>query len=181
MDRDPGAGEILEILRIVLVAEHVHRPAALQRRADAVGADGLLGVAEAGRELDAVQVPVKIVIGRQPGEHHSGGVRQDDADRLAVQVLAQIPQHRQGAAGQRRVQVGVAHIGQVDVIGGDVPPPGAPPGRQDRVAYLVRLDRLRGQEPFPGLGQPVTAGQDPLSGPDQPATASHVGWLGRCW
>ena len=48
-DRHRGAGEILQVLGVVLVPEHVHRLAALQRGADAVGADELLGVAEARR------------------------------------------------------------------------------------------------------------------------------------
>ena len=47
MDRHPGAGEVLQVLRVVLVAEDVRGLAALQRGADAVGADELLGVAEA--------------------------------------------------------------------------------------------------------------------------------------
>jgi hypothetical protein len=46
-DRHRGAGEVLEVLGVVLVPEYVRRLAALQRRADPVGADELLGVAEA--------------------------------------------------------------------------------------------------------------------------------------
>ena len=99
MDRDPGAGKVLEVLRVVLVAEYVRGLAALERRADAVGADILLGVAEAGSELHTVEVPLEIVVGGEPGEHHARCVGEDDADRLALQVLVQVPQHRQGAAG----------------------------------------------------------------------------------
>ena len=155
VDRHPGAGQVLQILGVVLVTEHVRRLAALQRGADPVGADELLGVAEAGRQLDPVQVPLQVVVGGQPGEHHASGVGEDDADRLALEMLAQVPQHRHGAAGQRGVEVRVANIGQVDAVRSDIRPPGPPPGRQDRVAHLVRLDRLRGQEPFPGLRQPA--------------------------
>jgi hypothetical protein len=48
-DRHRGAGEVLQVLGVVLVPEHVRRPAALQRGADPVGAGELLGVAEARR------------------------------------------------------------------------------------------------------------------------------------
>ena len=48
-DRHRGAGEVLQVLGVVLVPEHVRRLAALQRGADPVGADELLGVAEARR------------------------------------------------------------------------------------------------------------------------------------
>ena len=41
-----GAGEILQMLGVMLVTEHVRRPAAFQRRADAVSPGELLGIAE---------------------------------------------------------------------------------------------------------------------------------------
>ncbi len=47
----PAQREVLEILRVVLVPEHVHRAAALERRTDAVGARELFGVAEPRREI----------------------------------------------------------------------------------------------------------------------------------
>ena len=48
-DRHRGAGEVLKVLGVVLVPEHVSRLTALQRGTDPVGADELLGVAEARR------------------------------------------------------------------------------------------------------------------------------------
>ena len=155
VDRHTRAGEVLQVLGVVLVAEDVHRPAALQRRADAVGADELLGVAEPGRQLDPVEVRVEIVVGGHPGQHQPGLVGEDDADRLPVQVFAQMAQHRQRAAGQRGVEVGIAQVGQVDPVGGHVPSPGPPPRGQDRVTYLVRVDVLGGQELLAGLRQVV--------------------------
>jgi len=53
-DRHRGAGEVLKMLGVVLVPEHVRRPAAFQRGTDPVGAGELLGVAEARRQLNAV-------------------------------------------------------------------------------------------------------------------------------
>ena len=142
-DRDARAGQVLQVLGVVLMAEHVHRPAALEGGPDPVGPDRFLGVAETGGELDAVQVPVQLAARGQPGQHHAGGVGEDHADRLAFQVLAQASQHRHGAAGQRGVEVRVAGVGQVDAVRGDVPPPGPPPGRQDRVAHLASARRCR--------------------------------------
>ena len=155
-DRHRGAGEILQVLGVVLVPEHVRRPAALQRGADPVGADELLGVAEARRELNPVQVPLKVVVGRQPGQRHPMRIGEDDADQLALKILAQVLQHRQGGAGQWGIQVRIADVGQVNTVSRDMPLPGAPPRRQDRVTHLARLYGLPRQEPFPGPGQPVS-------------------------
>ncbi len=117
-------------------------------------AEEFVGTNGIGTALDAVQVPLKIVVGGQPGQRHAMRVGEDDADRLALQALPQAVQHRQGIAGQRSVEVGVADIGQVDTVGRDMPFPGAPPGRQDQAPYLARPDGLRRQEPLPGLSQP---------------------------
>ena len=101
-------------------------------------------------------MPLKIVVGCQPGERHAMRIGQDDADRLALEILVQVLQHRQGVAGQRGVEVGIADVGKVNAVGGDMPVPGAPPRRQDRVTHLARPDRLPCQEALPGLGQPGT-------------------------
>ena len=154
-DRCCGAGEILQVLGVVLVTEYVRCLAALQRRADAVGADELLGIAEARHELNAVKVPLEIAIGRQPGQQHATRIGQHDADRLALEIVTQVPQHRQRVAGQQSVQVGIADVGRVDVVGVDVPLPRAPPRRQDHLPHLARPDQLTGQETLPGLGQPA--------------------------
>ena len=167
VDRHPGAGQVLQVLGVMLVPEHVGRLAALQRRADAVGADELLGVAEPGRQHHAVQVPVQVRIRGHPAEHDAVGVGQDHADRLALEVLPQVPQDGHGAAGQRGVQVGVAGVGQIDMVRGHVPPPGAPPRGQDRVPHLIGLDAFGRQELLTNPGQPGTLGQLPLRG--------------RCW
>jgi hypothetical protein len=155
VDGHPGAGQILQVLGVMLVAEHVHGTAALQGRADPVGADELLGVAEPRGELHAVEMPFQVAVAGQPDEHHARRVGQDDADRLAVEVVAEVPQHRQGVTGQRRVEVGIPDVVELDVVRRHVPVPGAPPGGQDRVAHLVCFEGVGGEEPLPGLGQPV--------------------------
>jgi hypothetical protein len=101
----------------------VGRPAGLQRGADAVGPDLVLGVAEAGGQLDPVEGALEVVVRGHPGQHQAVRVGQDDADRLAVQLLVQVPQHRIGRPGQVGLQVGVAQVVQLDVVGGDVPLP----------------------------------------------------------
>ena len=152
MDRHPGAGEIFEVLRVMLMAEHVHRPATLQCRADPVGADKLLRIAETRSKLHAIEVPLKIAIAGQPDEDHARGIGQDDADRLAIQVVPQVPQHRQGVTGQRGVEIGITDVVELDMVGGHVPVPGAPPGGQYCIPHLVRLEGVGGEEPLPGLG-----------------------------
>jgi hypothetical protein len=81
-DRHPGTGQVLQVLHVVLVAEDAGRPAALQRRADAVGADVLLGVAEAGGEPDPVQAFLQALVAGVTGEDDAVGVAEDDADLL---------------------------------------------------------------------------------------------------
>jgi hypothetical protein len=48
-DQHRGAGQVHKLAGVMLVPEHARRLAALQRRADPVGTDELLGVAEARR------------------------------------------------------------------------------------------------------------------------------------
>src|SRR6516162_7154397 len=155
VDRHPGAAEAVQVFRVVLVPEHVGGPARLQRGADAVGADPLLGVAEAGGQLDAVQGPLQVVVPGQPSQHQPVGVGQDDADRLAAQFLVQLAQHRFRAADQPGLQVGFVQVVQVDAIGRHLPLTGAPPRGEDRLAHRSRVHRLGVKELNPGLGQAV--------------------------
>ena len=69
-----------------------------------------------------------------------------------------------GAAGQRRVEVGVADVGQSRCGRRPRCLPRPPPRREDRLAHLAGLDGLGGQEAHPGLGQPLAVGQ--IGGPD---------------
>ncbi len=123
MDRDAGAGQVLQILGVVLVAEYAGGLAAFQGGADPVGADVLLGVAEAGGELDPVQMTFQVMIGGHPAQHDARGVGEDDADRLPLQVLAQVAQYGHGVTGQRGIKIRIPDIGQCDPVGGDLPLP----------------------------------------------------------
>ena len=89
VDGHTSAGQVLQVLGVVLVAEDMSRAADLEGGADAVGADELLRVAEARHQQHLVQVPLEGVVGSQPGQHHTGRVGEDDADGLAVELLAQ--------------------------------------------------------------------------------------------
>jgi hypothetical protein len=112
VDRHSRAGQILQVLGVMLMAEHVCGLTALQRGADAVGADLILGVAEAGGEQHTVEVAFQIAVCGQPVEHDARGVGQDDADRLAVEMLVQVAHDRHRGAGERCLEVGVTRIGQ---------------------------------------------------------------------
>ena len=180
-DQRGGAAEILQMLGVMLVTEHVRRLAAFQRRADAIGAGELLGIAEARQQLNAVKVPLEIAIGRQPVKQHAARIGQHDADRLALEIVAQVPQHRQGVAGQRGVQAGTADRRQAEAIGGDMPRPAAPPRRQDRITHPARPGRLTRQETLPGLGQPGICHlwpDDSSARPASPACHHHRRGLG---
>jgi hypothetical protein len=70
-----------------------------------------------------------------------------------------VPEHvRRLTALQRHAGAGIANVARVDVAGPGILRPRTLPGRQDRVTHLARLDGLRCQEPFPGLGQPAVTG-----------------------
>ncbi len=83
LDRHPGAGEVLEALGVVLVPEHVRGGTHLERRTDAVGADRVLRVVEAGRQADPVQPVLQRRVAGEPGEDQAVPVGEHDADRLA--------------------------------------------------------------------------------------------------
>ena len=52
-DRHRGAGEVLQVLGVMLVPEYVHRLADLQRGADAVGADEVLAAGMTAEQITA--------------------------------------------------------------------------------------------------------------------------------
>jgi hypothetical protein len=56
VDGRASAGQVLEVLDVVLVPEDLGRAASLQRGANPVGSDVLFGVAEPDVELDPVQM-----------------------------------------------------------------------------------------------------------------------------
>ncbi len=159
-DRDSGAGECLEVFGVVLMAEHVRRRTGLQRRPDPVGPDELLVVTEAARELHPVQMPFEVGVGGPPAENHAGRVGQDDADRLAVELLMEPAEYRLGTAGEFGVQIGIAQIGQLDLVGRDTQVARPAPGRQDGGPDATRLGRLGGEETDPGRGQVVGLAHD---------------------
>ena len=123
MERHPGAGHALKPLRVVLVPEHVRGAARFERGSDAVGPDDFLGVGEAGNEHDRVKLPLEVMVAGQAAQHKPVRVGQDDADRLPVELLVQVPQHRLGGAGQVRAEVRRAQVAHVQVVGRDVPLP----------------------------------------------------------
>ena len=156
LDRHPGAGHALEVLGVVLVPEHVGGPARLQRGPDAVGAHDFLGIGEPWRQHDRIQVPFQVTVTGEPEEHEAGRVGEQDADRLALQLLVQVPQHRLGGAGQHRFQVGGAQVIQVEMVGCDSPLLGPPPRREYRFPDEPGIHRFSREEPVPGRGQAIT-------------------------
>ncbi len=154
----PGTGELLQVLHVVLVAEDAGRPAALQRGADAVGADVLLGVAEAGGEPDPVQALLQALVAGVAGEDDAVGVAEDDADGLAGELLRGLRQHRARGPQQGGLAVQVGFERDVEVVDRDVPEPGPGPRRQDRLPHDVRRRVALGEERDAGQRQPGRPG-----------------------
>ena len=163
--RHPGAGHALEPLRVVLVPEHVRRAARFERGPDAVGADDVLGVAEAGHQHDGVELALQVVVAGEAAQHEPGRVGQDDADRLTVELLVQVPAapaRRRGPAWCR----GRARPGSSGRDGSAATFHSRDRHQEARIGSLHRrpVDGLRGEEPVPGLGERV-----PLPGSPRPA------------
>jgi hypothetical protein len=93
-DRGPGAGEVGQVLHVVLVPEDLRRAAPLQRGTDAVGADEALRVGEARGQPHLVQVLVQRRVPGAPLQHHTVGVGEDHAHRLAGELVGHVGQHR---------------------------------------------------------------------------------------
>ena len=149
VDGHTGACQVLQVLGVVLVAEDMGRAADLEGGADAVGPDELLGVAEARGQTHAVQVAVELAVAGEPAEHQSRRVGEDDAHRLALQLLLQASKHRLGAPAEPGVEVGVCLERHVDLVCRHLQVVGPSPGRKDRVADGPRLRRLVCQEALP--------------------------------
>ena len=159
MDGDTGAGQVLEVFGVVLVAEYVSRTAHFQGGADAVGADELLGIAEPRREKNLVEVRFEGPVAGHPAEHEPGGVREDDAHRLALELFAECAQHRSRTAGEAGVQLDVGLEGHLDLVRRDVQLPRPPPRGEDGVPDGLRRRRLLGEEAFATLGDQALGGR----------------------
>jgi len=144
-DGDARAGEVLQVLDVVLVAEHLGGAAALEGAADAVGADVALRVVEAGPQQHAVEVlPEARVLGA-PVDHHAVRVAEDHAHRLGGELVGDVGEHRARGAGEQAVRVDVV-VGQFDVVRRDLPGQRAGPGGQDRLPDQARPHRLVQEE-----------------------------------
>nr|WP_052745634.1 hypothetical protein [Allosalinactinospora lopnorensis] len=169
-DRRTRAGEGVQVLRVVLMAEHCCWLQPLQRRTDPVGADELLGIAEARSQVHAVEIAFELAVLCAPVENHTLLVGEDGTYRRVVQLLLQAFEDRPGAPGKGCVNVRVFDVGQFDAVGGDLPGPRAPPGRKDRPPHGVGGDALFTQELLAGYGELVRAPFLP-SGVRQPCTS----------
>ena len=184
-DRHAGAGQVFEMLDVVLVAEHPRRPAALERGADAVGAHVLLGVAEAGRQPNAVQVVLEARFAGVTAEYHAVRIAEDNADRLAAELVRSLREHRSGGPQEGRLAVHVGLEGHLEVVGRDVPVARPGPRRQDRLpdpsdglAPSARNDvRARASSPDPGPAVASDSAGDPGDRPPS-FPAAKFGLLG---
>ena len=154
-DGDAGTREPVEVLGVVLVPEDVGGAAHLQGGADAVGPDLLLGVAEARGQVDVVEAPVELAVAGLAGQHQPRRVGQDDAHRLVVQLLAQLPQDGLRGARERGVEVHLGGVVLKDPVGGDLQVAGTLPRGEDGAAHVHRVQRLGGQEAQPVAGDEV--------------------------
>src|SRR4030095_12532250 len=139
LDRYAGARQVLEILRVVLVAEHMHRLAAFERRADAIGAYELLCIAEAGSELHHVEMTRQGGVPCEPGKDEPSLVGEPDADRLAGPPLEQLTQHRFRAAAQWGLKVRIMDVRHLDAVRSNVAFTGSPPRGEDGLAHSTPL------------------------------------------
>ena len=153
MDGGAGAGQPLEVLGVVLVSADQRGQTGFERGPDAVGPDQILGVAEPGGQVDVVKVFGQLAPGRPSVDDQAVGVGQHDADRLIGELVLQLPQDRLGAQHQRGVRVRLLDEAKVRSVGHHPEGARALPRGEDRCADGHPIDRLRGQEGFPGHGE----------------------------
>jgi len=91
----------------------------LERRTDAVGADLLLGVAEAGRQVGAVELPHQCRVRAGALQHQAVLVGQDDADGLVRQFVSQPAEHGRGSHCQGRRDIDGLDVAGIEVVGVD--------------------------------------------------------------
>jgi hypothetical protein len=84
-DRHRGAGEVLQVLGVMLVPEYVHRLADLQRGADAVGADEVLAAGMTAEQITA-EYPTVTAEGVRAAAAYGAA--------LACEELLPLPQQR---------------------------------------------------------------------------------------
>jgi hypothetical protein len=126
-DGRAGAGDRVETLDEVLVPEDVRGSLLLQRGADPVGADELLGVAEARGQQDLVEVGVQRALAGAAVHDPRLGVRQDDAHPGVGQLPLQPVQHRLASLEQPAVGVDLRPVGELHLVDRHSPEAGATP------------------------------------------------------
>ena len=110
------ARELGERLDVVLVAEHLGRSAALQRGADAVGADELLRVAEAGGQPDPVERLARATSRPCRSRTTPSASVRITLTGSPVELFVQVPEYRVGVPGQRGLRIGIAGVPQLDPV-----------------------------------------------------------------
>ena len=170
-DRCPRAGQVLEVLDVMLMPEHVRWSAAFQRGADPVGSGELLSVAEPGRQPHFVQFVLQPGVAGAAVQDHAFGVGEDDADRFVGMLGVCRADDCVRAVRETRLAVEIGFVRQLEVVGGHLPLPGPGPRRENGVPDDAGLDRFGGQEPFTGLRQPALAPRAQAFG-----GRSVVGW-----
>src|SRR5262249_6796449 len=136
VDRRTGAGELAQLVGVVLAAVDQRLLAAADGGADAVRAGELLGVRVPRGQRHRVQAAGQVPAGGAPVEHDAGVVGEDDADRLVLQLLVQRVEDRGGAAQQGSGRVPVGQVRHVDAIDVDVVLLAALPRGQDQPPHV---------------------------------------------
>nr|WP_229913922.1 hypothetical protein [Streptomyces capitiformicae] len=155
-DGRAGAGEGGETVGEVLAAEDVDGPPLDQRGADAVGARGRLGGAEAGGEVHVVEAGQQLPVAAVPLDHTGLPVAEHDGHAHMREGGGELREHR-----VCRVEEGVLH-GEIGCVGDQQtmrfePRGTAPlPGVEHRVAD-IRVDRRTGEEALMGIDETADA------------------------
>ena len=113
-DRHGGAGVGAEAEGVVLVGADDRGHAVGDGEPEAVGADGALGIGEAGSEMHLVERPQQRGVAAHPVEHEAVGVGEHERHGLVDQRLVQPGEHLAAALEEEGLVVEGADEGRLD-------------------------------------------------------------------
>lgn len=151
-DGGAGAGERGETVGEVFAAEDVDGSALGEGGADAVGARGGLGGAEAGGEVDLVEAGEEVPVAAVPLHHAGLSVAEHDAHAHVREGGGEPCEHGVGGAQEGFLQGQVGGVGAHQPVGFQPGGTAALPGVEHRVPD-IRVDPRAGQKALVGIDE----------------------------
>ena len=139
---DRRAGQPRQGVSEMFLAGHQCRATACDRRADRVRADLLFPVPEAGGEVNAVEQPCRVVVGRPAGQDPGPLIGQQKPNPGAVQVTPHLVENRPGCPAEPAMVIHVSVVGHLEPFGSQPRAGTTLPGGDDFVTQPMAFSLL---------------------------------------